>query len=128
MNFQLFKNFREAAKICNIPVTTHPGYYSISIPNTNRYIYCWTPLNKLPTVFDAMERNNTDEALQYLEEWCNFHLEIDSTGHMENVMEAFLDANTTNASVEEIIDIIKALQDDKKIEEKLIWIRLKYDN
>jgi hypothetical protein len=126
MNFELFKNFKEAAQRCNLEVIPGHNFYRIDIPNSKKYIFCWTPINKLFMVTDQLEMKNYDEALNEFSK-LNFHLEIDSHGHQENVMEAFIDVDSYNASVDEIVNVIKTLQNDEAIQKRLIWNRLKYD-
>lgn len=126
MNFDLFNNFKEAAKQCNLEVIAGQSFYRINIPNTKRYIFCWTPLNKLFMVEDQIEMKNWDEALEQFSE-LNFHLEIDSYGHNERIMEAFIDVDTHNATIEQIVDVIHTLQNDEAIEKRRTWNLLKYD-
>jgi phytoene dehydrogenase-like protein len=128
LNFKLFKNFKEAARKCDLEVKPGSGYYTIKLPN-GRYIYCWTPLNKMFSLYNYYEDKEWDRALKYMEDnFDDFHLEFggDSIKEMNLVCEAFCDVNDKNLSVQEIVDFIETLKDDDKLEKRLVWKRIKY--
>jgi hypothetical protein len=130
LNFQLFDNFCEAARKCNLEVTPGKGHHTIKLPN-GRYIFCWTPLNKMFQLYNYYEKKEWDRALKHLKDnFADFHLEIggDSVEDMNIVNECFWDITyVDDITVGQIIDIIEILSDDEKLNKKLVWMRLKYD-
>jgi hypothetical protein len=130
LNFQLFDNFCEAAKKCNLDVIPGKGHHTIKLPN-GRYIFCWTPLNKMFQLYNYYEKKEWDRALNHLKDnFADFHLEIggDSVEDMNIVNECFWDITyVDDITVGQIIDIIEILSDDEKLNKKLVWMRLKYD-
>jgi hypothetical protein len=130
LNFQLFNNFKEAAQKCNLEVKSGPGHYTIRLEN-GRYIYCWTPLNKMFALYNYYEKKEWDRALDYLKDnFDDFHLEFggDTIEDMNVVCEAFItEGYDKNITVNKIIECIEILQDDEKLNQKLFWTRLKYD-
>lgn len=129
LNFQLFENFKEAARQCNIEVKSNESYYSIRLEN-KRYIFCWTPLNKLRGVIDDIEDKNYDQALNRLKDnFSDFHLEIggNDVNDMNIVCEAFIAEQwNKDLTVNQIISIIETMKDDNKLQQKLMWSRLTY--
>ena len=127
LNFQLFENFKEAAKKSNLPVIPGQGHHTIKLSN-GRYIYCWTPLNKMFQLYNYYEDKDWDRALKYLENnFSDFHLEVggDSVEDMNIVTECFWDVCwDKDITVNQIIEIIEILSDDEKINKKLVWMRL----
>ena len=131
LNFQLFDNFKEAAKRCNLDVIPGQGYYTIKLPN-GRYIFCWTPLNKMWQLYNYYEKKEWDRAIKYLKDnFADFHLEFggDDPYDMNLVCEAFMYEQSfhKDMSVDQLVECIDILQDDIKLEKKLVWTRLKYD-
>ena len=131
LNFKLFNNFKQAAEKCNMTVIPGPGYHSIKLAN-GRYIFCWTPLNKMFSLYNYYEDKQWDRALDHLKDnFSDFHLEIggDTIEDMNVVCEAFCDFNGFNddITVDEIVNVIDILSDDEKLNQKLMWVRLKYD-
>lgn len=131
LNFQLFDNFKEAAKKCNLEVKPGQGYYTIKLPN-GRYIFCWTPLNKMFQLYNYYENSEWDRAIKYLKDnFADFHLEFgaDSLADMNMVCEAFMYEQSfhKDMTVDQLVQCIEIMNDDKKLEQKLIWSRLKYE-
>lgn len=131
LNFQLFDNFCEAAKRCNLPVVPGKGHHTIKLHN-GRFIFCWTPLNKMWELYNYYEKQEWDRALDYLKDnFSDFHLEFggDSIEDMNVVCEAFIDESSfhSNMTVDDIVSCIEVLNDDEKLQKKLVWTRLQYD-
>ncbi len=130
LNFQLFDNFKEAALRCDLEVIPGKGYHTIRLPN-GRYIFCWTPLNKIWELFNYYDKQQWDRALNNLRQnFHDFHLEFggDTIEDMNVVCECFLEESYKNRdlTVDEIVNIINIMNDDKLVEQKLMWVRLKY--
>jgi len=131
LNFQLFDNFCEAARKCNLEVIPGSGYHTIKLPN-GRYIFCWTPLNKMFQLYKYYEKKEWDRALDHLKDnFSDFHLEFggDDIEDMNLVFEAFSYEGSfyENMTVDQIVNCIEIMKNDEKLEQKLIWTRLKYD-
>lgn len=131
LNFQLFYNFCEAARRCDLDVIPGSGYHTIKLPN-GRYIFCWTPLNKMFELYNYYENKEWDRALDHLKNnFSDFHLEFggDDIEDMNLVFEAFSYEGSFYAdmTVDQIVNCIEIMKDDEKLEQKLIWTRLKYD-
>lgn len=131
LNFQLFDNFCEAAKRCDLDVIPGKGHHTIKLPN-GRYIFCWTPLNKMFQLYNYYEKKEWDRAIKHLKDnFADFHLEFggDSIEDMNLVCEAFMYEQSfhKDMSVDQLVECIEILQDDTKLEKKLVWTRLKYD-
>lgn len=130
LNFQLFDNFCEAAKRCNLEVMPGKGHHTIKLSN-GRYIFCWTPLNKMWQLYNYYEKKEWDRALKHLKDnFSDFHLEVggDSIEDMNIVTECFWDMTYVNdITTEQIVNIIEILSDDVKLNKKLVWMRLKHD-
>jgi hypothetical protein len=127
LNFQLFENFKAAAEQKGIEVKPGPSYYSIQFEN-GRYIYCWTPLNKMWHLMNYYEGKEWDRALDHLKNnFSDFHLEIDSRGHKEGVAECFLrEAWNPDITVDEIANIIEILQDDVRLERRRLLANIEF--
>jgi hypothetical protein len=130
LNFQLFDNFKEAARKCNLEVKPGSGYHTIKLSN-GRYIFCWTPLNKMFSLYNYYENKEWDRALKHLKDnFSDFHLEFggDDLEDMNLVCEAFMYEQSfhENMTVDQIINCIEILKDDEKLEKKLMWSRLQY--
>jgi hypothetical protein len=127
LNFQLFDNFKEAALRCDLEVIPGKGYHTIRLPN-GRYIFCWTPLNKIWELFNYYEKQQWDRALNNLRDnFSDFHLEVggDSIEDMNLVNEVFWRVTFQNdITANEIVEIINIMNDDEKFEKKLFWTRL----
>ena len=130
LNFQLFDNFCEAAKRCNLEVMPGKGHHTIKLSN-GRYIYCWTPLNKMWQLYNYYEKKEWDRALKHLKDnFSDFHLEVggDSIEDMNIVTECFWDVTyVDDITTDQIVNIIEILSDDVKLNKKLVWMRLKHD-
>jgi len=130
LNFQLFDNFCEAAKKCNLEVMPGKGHHTIKLPN-GRYIFCWTPLNKMFQLYNYYENKEWDRALKHLKDnFSDFHLEVggDSIEDMNIVTECFWDVTyVDDITTDQIVNIIEILSDDVKLNKKLVWMRLKHD-
>jgi phytoene dehydrogenase-like protein len=127
LNFELFENFKEAASKCDLEVKPGSGYHSIKLPN-GRYIFCWTPLNKMFHLYNYYENKEWDRALNHLRDnFDDFHLEVggDDIEDMNLVGECFWDVNS-DLSVDQIVNIIETLADDEKLNQKLVWNRIIY--
>ncbi len=127
LNFQLFENFKLAAKKSNLQVIPGQGHHTIKLSN-GRYIYCWTPLNKMFELYNYYEDKQWNRALQYLEDnFSDFHLEVggEDAEDMNMVNECFWDVTyDKDITVDQIVEIIDILSDDEKLNKKLIWMRL----
>ena len=127
LNFQLFDNFKEAALRCDLEVIPGKGYHTIRLPN-GRYIFCWTPLNKIWELFNYYEKQQWDRALKNLRDnFSDFHLEVggDSIEDMNLVNEVFWRVFFQNdITADEIVEIINIMNDDEQFEKKLVWTRL----
>ena len=127
LNFQLFDNFKEAALRCDLEVIPGKGYHTIRLPN-GRYIFCWTPLNKIWELFNYYEKQQWDRALNNLRDnFSDFHLEVggDSIEDMNLVNEVFWRVFFQNdITADEIVEIINIMNDDEQFEKKLVWTRL----
>jgi hypothetical protein len=130
LNFQLFDNFCEAAKRCNLEVMPGKGHHTIKLSN-GRYIFCWTPLNKMWQLYNYYENKEWDRALKHLKDnFADFHLEVggDSIEDMNIVTECFWDVTyVDDITTDQIVNIIEILSDDVKLNKKLVWMRLKHD-
>jgi hypothetical protein len=130
LNFQLFDNFKIAAEKCNLEVKPGKGHYTIKLKN-GRYIYCWTPLNKMWELYNYYEDKEYDRALKYLKDnFSDFHLEFGGSNveDMNLVFDALADLTwKDDITVDQIVDAIETLSDDEKLNQKLVWNRLKYN-
>ena len=130
LNFQLFDNFCEAAKRCNLEVMPGKGHHTIKLSN-GRYIFCWTPLNKMWQLYNYYEKKEWDRALKHLKDnFSDFHLEVggDNIEDMNIVTECFWDVTyVDDITTDQIVNIIEILSDDVKLNKKLVWMRLKHD-
>ena len=127
LNFQLFDNFKEAALRCDLEVIPGKGYHTIRLPN-GRYIFCWTPLNKIWELFNYYEKQQWDRALKNLRDnFSDFHLEVggDSVEDMNLVGEVFWKVTwQDDITADEIVEIINIMNDDEQFQKKLVWTRL----
>jgi hypothetical protein len=125
LNYELFKNFKEAALQCNVEVIAGPHYYKI-VFESGRYIYCWTPLNKLWSLVDNYyEDKQWDMALDFLKDnFSDFHLEVGNNRDLKdmNFISKFYcnfssqHKHTHTLTVSQIAELINILkdEDDKK--------------
>lgn len=129
LNYQLFENFKEAAYRCDLDVIPGKGYYTVRLPN-GRYIFCWTPLNKIWGLINYYDKQDWDGALRNLKDnFSDFHLEFggDSIEDMNLVCECFWqETYKKDITVDEIVDIINIMNDDNLLEQRLVWMRLTY--
>lgn len=126
-NFQLFNNFKQAAQECGFEVIPGKNYYAVNLPN-KRYIWCWTPLNKMWDLMNYYDNKDWDRALNHLKNnFSDFHLEIDSIGHCEDIMECFIkEISNPNITVKEIKNIFEILQDDQRLERRRLLSTIEY--
>lgn len=127
LNFELFENFKEAARKCDLVVKPGPGYHSVKLSN-GRYIFCWTPINKMFSLYNYYQNKEWDRALDHLRDnFADFHLEVggDDIDDMILVGECFWDIKS-DLSVDQIVNIIETLADDEKLNQKLVWNRIIY--
>lgn len=127
LNFQLFENFKQAAEQSGLEVVPGQSYYSINFPN-GRYIYCWTPLNKMWHLLNYYEDQNWDRAIKHLKDnFSDFHLEIDSRGHQDGIMECFYEESwNPDLTVQDLTKIFEILQDDNRLQYKRTLSAIKY--
>jgi hypothetical protein len=129
LNYELFKNFKEAALQCNVEVIPGPHYYKI-VFESGRYIYCWTPLNKLwSLVDDYYEDKQWDMALDFLKDnFSDFHLEVGNNRDLKDmnfiskfycdfssqqvVPSKFSKLSPNTLTVSKIAELINILQDE----------------
>lgn len=127
LNFELFENFKKAAKKSKLEVIPGSGYHSIKLSN-GRYIFCWTPLNHMFQLYNYYENKEWDMALNHLlDNFSDFHLEVggNDIDDMNLVTECFWDVKS-DLSVDQIVNIIETLADDEKLNQKLVWNRIIY--
>ena len=116
LNFQLFDNFKEAALRCDLEVIPGKGYHTIRLPN-GRYIFCWTPLNKIWELFNYYEKQQWDRALNNLRQnFSDFHLEFggDTIEDMNVVCECFLEESYKNRLKKVFIDALQWAKSDNR--------------
>ena len=128
LNWQLFENFKQAASQCGLEVKPGKSYYSITLPN-GRYIWCWTPLNKMWSLAKYYDREQWDMALNHLKDnFSDFHLEIDSRGHQDGVAECFYkECWNPDLSIQDIVKILEILQDDDRLERRRLMSAIEYE-
>ena len=130
LNFQLFDNFKAAAEQCNLDVIPGKGYYTIRLHN-GRYIFCWTPLNKIWGIHKYYEKGEWDRALNDLKDnFADFHLEFggDTLEDMNAVCDCFWQQTyNRDITVSELVEIIEIMSDEDKFQKKLMWVRLQQD-
>ena len=128
LNWQLFENFKQAAEQCGFEVKPGQSYYSVTLPN-GRYIWCWTPLNKVWHLMNYYEGEEWDRALSHLKDnFSDFHLEIDSRGHQDDIMECFRkEAWNPDLTVQDIVKIFEILQDDNRLERRRLLAKIEYE-
>jgi hypothetical protein len=83
-------------------------------------------------LYNYYEKKEWDMALNHLKDnFDDFHLEFggDDLEDMVLVGEAFMYEQSfhKDMTVDQIVECIEILKDDSKLEQKLIWTRLKYD-
>jgi|LakMenEpi03Aug12_release.lakeMendotaPanAssembly.Ray.scaffolds.fasta_scaffold486510_2 hypothetical protein len=128
LNYELFKNFKEAALQCNVEVIAGPHCYKI-VFESGRYIYCWTPLNKLWSLVDNYyEDKQWDMALDFLKDnFSDFHLEVGNNRDLKDmhfiskfycdfssqqvVPSKFSKLSPNTLTVSQIAELINILQD-----------------
>ena len=129
LNFKLFDAFKEAAHKYDLEVKPGSGHHTIKLDN-GRYIYCWTPINKMFSLYNYYENKEWDRALEHMRDnFDDFHLEFggESIEDMNLICEAFCDINDSKLTSQDIIDILNIMKDDSKVEQRVMWNRLKYD-
>lgn len=121
-NWELFENFKEAVSVSGLTLKKNDSYYSVEIPNTKRYIYCWTPMNKMQWFASEIESGEYDQALDSIKQNIqDFRLEIDSRDTKEDVASAYYrEGGRRTLTVDEILNIIQELQDDRIVASKIL--------
>ena len=120
-NFELFNNFKEAARQLNLEVESGWNYYSIKFDNKDIYAYCWTPLNKMRGLGEL----TPDEALRHIKDnQDDFHLEFDTRNFSATMV--FAEMFHKDYSLPTIKKALILLQDIDALQKRVFLTNIKY--